>query len=110
MGKRQGAVLGRLVPLDIRSQHMRRKLSAAAVTSAAVVAFAFAPAGASAAHCVAPDSSSPGFSYFGTVHVKGDAHGNEGVGRPHAGTPGASNCNDSGNPSPSERAPGQKNR
>ena len=66
---------------------------------------------ASAAHCVAPagEPSSPGFSYFGTDHVKESAHadgpegGNPG---PHMGTSGASNCLETTG-SPSERAPGQ---
>jgi len=63
--------------------------------------------GASAAHCVEGDS--PGFSYFGTDHVKEDGHANEGGNPgPHMGTPGASNCRDTTG-SPSERAPG-KNR
>ena len=65
--------------------------------------------GASAAHCVEPgdNPSSPGFSYFGTDHVKEDNHANEG--QPvHMGTSGASNCRDTTG-SPSERAPG-KNR
>jgi len=61
--------------------------------------------GASAAHCVEGDS--PGFSYFGTDHVKTTAHDSEGQGV-HMGTSGASNCRDSTG-SPSERAPG-KNR
>ena len=65
--------------------------------------------GASAAHCVSPagEPSSPGFSYFGTDHVKGTAHDSEGQGV-HMGTSGASNCRDTTG-SPSERAPG-KNR
>jgi len=61
--------------------------------------------GASAAHCVEGDS--PGFSYFGTDHVKATAHDSEGQGV-HMGTSGASNCRDTTG-SPSERAPG-KNR
>jgi len=60
--------------------------------------------GASAAHCVAPEGDSPGFSYFGTDHNQ-EAHANEGQGV-HAGTSGASNCRDTTG-SPSERAPGQ---
>ena len=84
---------------------MRKKLSAAAVTGAAVVAFAFAPASASAAHCVAPDNTSPGFSYFGTDHVQEATHA-EGRTPGHMGTPGASNCRERTG-SPSERAPGQ---
>jgi hypothetical protein len=54
---------------------------------------------ASAAHCVSPEGTSPGFSYFGTEFVK--ENGAQG-----AATPGASSCRaDTG--SPSERAPGQ---
>ena len=66
---------------------------------------------ASAAHCVAPagEPSSPGFSYFGTDHVKESAH-DDGLGGgnpgPHMGTSGASNCLETTG-SPSERAPGQ---
>jgi len=62
--------------------------------------------GASAAHCVEGDS--PGFSYFGTDHVKEADHAEGGNPGPHAGTSGASNCRDTTG-SPSERAPG-KNR
>ncbi len=80
---------------------MKKKLAVAAA-SAVALPFAFGAGAASAAHCVAPDGSSPGFSYFGTVHVKQDAHGNEGQGRPHAGTPGASNCRETTG-SPSQR-------
>ncbi len=56
---------------------------------------------ASAAHCVEGDS--PGFSYFGTDHVKESTH-NEGQNTAHS--PGASSCRDATG-SPSERAPGQ---
>ena len=56
---------------------------------------------ASAAHCVEGDS--PGFSYFGTDHVKESNH-NEGQNTAHS--PGASSCRvDTG--SPSDRAPGK---
>ncbi len=70
---------------------------------------------ASAAHCVASatNPTTPGFSYFGTDHVKETDHsldggpdaegGNPG---PHMGTSGASNCRDTTG-SPSDRAPGQ---
>jgi len=87
---------------------MRKKLSAAAVTGAAVVAFAFAPASASAAHCVAPatEPSAPGFSYFGTDHVQEATHAEGGNPGPHMGTPGASNCRETQG-SPSKRAPGR---
>lgn len=62
-----------------------------------------APSGAMAGHCVEGDS--PGFSYFGTEHVQGDAHDQEGQVEAHS--PGASSCRaDSG--SPSERAPGRR--
>ncbi|MDQ3690865.1 MAG: hypothetical protein M3406_12700 [Chloroflexota bacterium] len=63
-------------------------------------------ASASAAHCVDTDGTTPGFSYFGTDHVKEADHAEGGNPGPHAGTSGASNClTTSGNPS--ERAPGQ---
>ena len=64
--------------------------------------------GASAAHCVAPagEPSSPGFSYFGTDHVKEADHAEGGNPGPHGGTSGASNCRDTTG-SPSERAPGR---
>ena len=83
---------------------MKKKLAAIAFAGASLAMFAGAPS-AGAAHCTSPDGTSPGFSYFGTVHVQGDAHDNEGGGQ-HAGTSGASNCQTtSGNPS--GRAPGQ---
>lgn len=80
-----------------------RRLLFGAVLAASL---AIVPATASAAHCVSPDGTSPGFSYFGRDHVKESAHANEGGNPgPHAGTPGASNClATSGNPS--GRAPG----
>ena len=68
------------------------------------------PGSASAAHCVAPanEESAPGFSYFGTDHVKLTAHDREGGNPgPHAGTSGASNCRETTG-SPSQRAPGQQ--
>ena len=49
---------------------------------------------ASAAHCVSPEGSSPGFSYFGQD------------GREDGNPKGASACRDATG-SPSERAPGQ---
>ncbi len=77
---------------------MKKKLAALAFAGASLAMFAGAPS-AGAAHCVAPDGSAPGFSYFGTVHVQGDAHDNEGGGV-HNGTSGASNCLETaGNPS-----------
>jgi hypothetical protein len=85
---------------------MRKKLgSVIAVTAVATVAAV--PSGASAAHCISPSGDTPGFSYFGTVHVKSDVHAREG-GRPgpHMGTSGASNCRETTG-SPAERAPGQ---
>lgn len=89
---------------------MRMKLSSAAAV-AAVAAFGFAPAGASAAHCQSPDGTSPGFSYFGTTHVQNADHNGEEPGQPegqgaHMGTSGASNCRETTG-SPSERAPGR---
>ncbi len=59
---------------------------------------------ASTAHCVQGDS--PGFSYFGTDHVQEADHAEGGNPGPHAGTSGASNCNETTG-SPSARAPGQ---
>jgi hypothetical protein len=83
---------------------MRKKLGSA-VAVAAVAAFAAVPTGASAAHCLEGDS--PGFSYFGTDHVKETNHDAEGGNPgPHMGTPGASNCRDTTG-SPSARAPGR---
>lgn len=89
---------------------MKKKIAMLAIAGTSMGMFAGASP-ASAGHCVVVDADgnvsgdTPGFSYFGTVHVQGDAHANEG-GPKHAGTPGASNCND-GNPSPATRAPGQ---
>jgi len=89
---------------------MKRKLTAGLSVAAAVVAFAAVPSGASAAHCVAPagEEPAPGFSYFGTDHVQETDHKEGGNPGPHMGTPGASNCNDPKNPSPSTRAPGRQ--
>ena len=87
---------------------MRKKL-VSGMTVAAIAAVAAVPSGASAAHCTAPTGAepTPGFSYFGTVHVKQDAHDREGGNPgPHAGTSGASNCRETTG-SPSNRAPGQ---
>ena len=84
-----------------------RKKSTLFLTTAALAAGAIVPAGASAAHCVAPDGSSPGFSYFGNDHVQESNHPEGGNPGPHAGTSGASNCRETTG-SPSERAPGQK--
>ena len=85
---------------------MRRKLTAVLVSSAAIGAVSLMPAGASAAHCISPDGSSPGFSYFGTVHVQSSAHDREGGNPgPHAGTSGASNCRETTG-SPSDRSRG----
>jgi len=87
---------------------MRKKLRAAAVAGVAMGALAFVPAGASAANCIAPagEESKPGFSYFGTDHVKEADHAEGGNPGPHMGTSGASNCRETTG-SPSERAPGQ---
>ena len=85
---------------------MRRKLSSAVVAIAAVAALAAVPTGASAAHCQNAEKTSPGFSYFGTDHVKESNHAEGGNPGPHMGTSGASNCRATTG-SPSERAPGQ---
>ena len=84
---------------------MRRKFGTAAVV-AAMAAFAVAPSGAAAAHCQDSEGTSPGFSYFGTDHVKESEHAEGGNPGPHMGTSGASNCRETTG-SPSERAPGQ---
>ena len=86
---------------------MKKTLSLGVAVTAVAAAIMFGSAGAaSAAHCVDNDATTPGFSYFGTVHVKMADHA-EGVNPGHTGTGGASNCNEtSGNPS--ERAPGQR--
>lgn len=85
---------------------MKKTLSLGVAVTAVAAAIMFGSAGAaSAAHCVDSAGTTPGFSYFGTVHVKVADHA-EGVNPGHAGTGGASNCLDtSGNPS--ERAPGR---
>ncbi|MDQ3571346.1 MAG: hypothetical protein M3383_00620 [Actinomycetota bacterium] len=87
---------------------MRKKL-VTGIAVAAVAAFGIAPAGASAAHCVAPagEEPSPGFSYFGNDHVQEADHAEGGNPGPHAGTSGASNCRETTG-SPSERAPGKR--
>ena len=82
---------------------MKKKLAALAVAGASLGLFAVGSPSAGAAHCV--EGGSPGFSYFGTEHVQGDAHDNEGQGQ-HMGTSGASNCRETTG-SPAERAPGQ---
>ena len=85
---------------------MRKKLGSV-MAIAAVVTVAAAPSGASAAHCIAPAGAepTPGFSYFGKVHVQSGAHDREGGNPgPHMGTSGASNCRETTG-SPSERAP-----
>lgn len=73
-----------------------------------IAAFAAAPSGASAAHCTAPAGTepTPGFSWFGRVHVKSEVHDREGRNPGHMGTPGASNCRATTG-SPSVRAPGR---
>ena len=81
---------------------MRRKLGTAA-TVAAMAAFAIAPAGASAAHCTAPQGEEPrpGFSYFGSEAREGNDRGSF-----DGSTQGASVCRERTG-SPSNRAPGQ---
>ena len=76
---------------------MRKKIGSAAAV-AAMAAFAFAPAGASAAHCV----EGPGFSYFGSEAAEGNDRGSFDGGT----SQGASICRERTG-SPSERAPGQ---
>lgn len=71
-----------------------KKISRALVVTAMAGGMALASAtGASAGHCLAPagEDAQPGFSYFGTDHVKESTHA-EGE-KVHGGTPGASNCN-----------------
>ncbi|QJY45718.1 hypothetical protein [Pseudonocardia broussonetiae] len=85
---------------------LARVVAIAALTGGAVLVGA---GSASAAHCTgttAEDMSSPGFSYFGTDHVKEAEHAEGGNPGPHGGTSGASNCRDTTG-SPAERAPGQ---
>ncbi len=73
---------------------MHRKKKIVLGTAFAVMSSLMVAGPASAAHCVNPERSSPGFSYFGQ-------DGRE------DGTPkGASACRDATG-SPSERAPGQ---
>lgn len=76
-----------------------KKLGYAVLTAAMAGGLALsAAAPASAAHCENAEGTSPGFSYFGTTHVQNADHNGEEAGqpegknRPHAGTPGASNC------------------
>jgi hypothetical protein len=86
---------------------MKKALSTAFAVAAMAGGIVLGTAGgASAAHCVDGGGTTPGFSYFGTVHVQNATHAEGGNPGPHAGTSGASNCLvTSGNPS--ERAPGQ---
>ncbi|HEX5857285.1 MAG TPA: hypothetical protein VFY91_04175 [Microbacterium sp.] len=86
---------------------MKKTLSFTFAVTAVAAAMLFGGAGAaSAAHCVDSSMTTPGFSYFGTTHVKLADHAEGGNPGPHAGTSGASNCLvTSGNPS--ERAPGR---
>lgn len=86
---------------------MRKGIVAGLVLAAASLAPALFAGSASAAHCVSPDGTSPGFSYFGTVHVANAEHAEGGNPGPHAGTSGASNCNETTG-SPADRAPGRQ--
>ena len=82
-----------------------RKLLAGLIIAGALAGIPVASA--SAAHCVDPTGTSPGFSYFGTDHVQESEHA-EGINPGHMGTPGASNCRNSATGTdPSTRAPGQ---
>ena len=84
-----------------------KKIAYAVLTAAMAGGFAVGTAGvASAAHCVDAETTSPGFSYFGTDHVQEATHAEGGNPGPHAGTSGASNCRETTG-SPSERAPGR---
>lgn len=88
---------------------MNKRIRIAIAAATIFGGFTMTQAGsASAAHCFEGDT--PGFSYFGTDHVKEAPHTNEGGNPgPHAGTPGASNCRN-GAPSstnPADRAPGK---
>ena len=77
-----------------------------AVTAIAGGALLVGAGGASAVHCTDKAQTTPGFSYFGTDHVKEATHAEGGNPGPHMGTSGASNCRETTG-SPSERAPGQ---
>ena len=73
--------------------HTKKKIVLGAAFAAMSSLMMFAGP-ASAAHCVSPEGSSPGFSYFGQD------------GREDGNPKGASACRDATG-SPSERAPGQ---
>ena len=84
-----------------------KKIAYALLTTAMAGGFALGTAGAaSAAHCTDMAGTTPGFSYFGTDHVKEASHPEGGNPGPHAGTSGASNCRETTG-SPSDRAPGR---
>lgn len=86
---------------------MKNALSyAIAVTAVAGGVVIGTAGGASAAHCVDSGGTTPGFSYFGTVHVQNAEHAEGGNPGPHGGTSGASNCLVTSG-TPSERAPGR---
>lgn len=90
---------------------MKKKLAAIAFAGASLAMFAGAPS-AGAAHCTGPAGTEarPGYSYFGTDHVKAEAHDSEGQGV-HMGTSGASNCRSTdttNDTSPADRAPGKQ--
>ncbi|MGQ0483654.1 MAG: hypothetical protein ACT4O0_21830 [Pseudonocardia sp.] len=85
---------------------LARAAAIVALTGGAVLVGA---GSASAAHCTgttAEEQSEPGFSYYGTDHVKEEDHAEGGNPGPHGGTSGASNCRETTG-SPAERAPGQ---
>jgi len=86
---------------------MKRALSYTLAVATITVGLVAGTVGtANAAHCVDSAGTTPGFSYFGTVHVQNATHAEGGNPGPHAGTSGASNCLEtSGNPS--DRAPGR---
>ena len=63
---------------------MNKRFRIAIAAATMVGGFTITQAGsASAAHCF--EGNTPGFSYFGTDHVKEARHTNEGSTRPHAG-------------------------
>jgi len=86
---------------------MKKALSSIVAVTAITLGIVVGAGGAAqAAHCVDGAGTTPGFSYFGTVHVQNATHAEGGNPGPHAGTSGASNClATSGNPS--DRAPGR---
>ncbi len=76
-----------------------KKIAHALLVTAMAGGMALASAtGASAAHCVDADGSTPGFSYFGSEVASGERDAKD--------TKGASTCRETTG-SPSDRAPGK---